>query len=257
MFDVVVLNYEKPGLLNKCLNFLRKSGLKPISDKIFIVDNGSEDSSVIAYLEHLKKEERLREEEGRAETSIIVIENEINLGCSRGRNVGAMFGENPFIVFIDNDVFVYDEWLTVIKNVFEDSTVGIVGLKAVDSQGRITGGGFTDKKRIEKGRCWHLPNGDSILNQNEKVLYVNGACFAVRRSLFEKMGGFDESFIFWYEDSDFCLRAKRDFNADTLFVGSFYVDHDCNSTSLSPWCLGYLNQSRKLFYQRWGDFLKE
>ncbi|MBD3367644.1 MAG: glycosyltransferase [Candidatus Eisenbacteria bacterium] len=42
-----------------------------------------------------------------------------------------------------------------------------------------------------------------------RVEYVDGACMAIRRECFRELGGFDESFRFYAEDADFCLRARR------------------------------------------------
>lgn len=77
--------------------------------------------------------------------------------------------------------------------------------------------------------------------------YVSGACMLVRREVFEKIGLFDERFFFYFEDVDFCTRAKMagfkiEVNQDAV------VEHKLGS-AIGRW------SNKAIYYNIWGNFI--
>ncbi|MCL4397575.1 glycosyltransferase family 2 protein [Patescibacteria group bacterium] len=60
------------------------------------------------------------------------------------------------------------------------------------------------------GRTTHTEVGDmgEVRGLKKNIEYVSGACMVVKKGVFEKIGFFDERFFLYFEDADFCLRAK-------------------------------------------------
>jgi GT2 family glycosyltransferase len=239
MFDIVIVNYNNITKTERLLESLCQYP-PPEGSCIILVDNNSDEPGTKDFLSHKL-----------CKKNMIVIHNRENMGCAKARNIGASFGNNPIILFLDNDTEVLGRWAETIELYFKFDEIGIIGLKTLDRQHRITGGGFVDRNRLCKGREWKQPNGESILTDNIDVVYVNGACFAVKRKVFEALEGFDENYWFWYEDSDFCFRAREILGIKTFFIGQTWIYHDCNSSSLSDKCRETLLQSRERFYRRW------
>ena len=75
---------------------------------------------------------------------------------------------------------------------------------------------------------------------------------AVRRAVFEQLGGFDESFPRNYNDADFCLRARRA-GYTILYEPRARLRHDecATRTPGTDW------EEREIFFERWGELLEE
>ena len=62
------------------------------------------------------------------------------------------------------------------------------------------------------GICIAIPSARPYWNWlpfTRNVCAVTGACLAIRKNVFEELGGFDESFPVNYNDVDLCLRARQ------------------------------------------------
>ena len=140
-----------------------------------------------------------------------ILRNETNRGFIEACNRGAGTARGEFVVFLNNDTLVSRDWLASLLEPFDDPDVGIVGAKLVFPDGRLQESGgiiFSD------GSGWNFGRGDDPAKPKYEFLYdahyCSGACLAVRRELFQKLGGFDTRFVpMYYEDADlaFAVRA--------------------------------------------------
>ena len=152
----------------------------------------------------------------------MVLRNASNLGYGSGCNRGARGSDADLLLFLNPDVVVNNETISTCIRFLEDpanASVGIVGPQLVDSSGSV------------QRTCSRLPTRRSLVvrtlgldrlsptlfdgslmtecdhSQTRDVGQVMGAFMLVRRSVFEKMGGFDETFFLYYEDVDLCART--------------------------------------------------
>jgi GT2 family glycosyltransferase len=80
------------------------------------------------------------------------------------------------------------------------------------------------------------------------VSAVTGACLAIRRELFEELGGFSEVFPVNYNDVDLCLRVREAGYRVVCDTGAVLRHYECQSRR------GEVTfQERELWYARWGD----
>ena len=192
--SVIVLNYNGRRWLGPCLDALAAQRDPPPFETI-VVDNASTDESVALL--------------GAQFPWVRVVRNDRNLGFAAGNNVGSASASGATLVFLNNDTVVEPEWLA---NLCRPLTAGGVDLvtsrvvflddpAVVDSagDGYLRAGGAY-KRGHRSPVAPHL--------ESKEVFGACGAAFAIRRSLFVELGGFDARFFMVYEDVDLWYRAR-------------------------------------------------
>ncbi len=134
---------------------------------------------------------------------------------SLANNFAASMTTGDFICLLNDDVSPLDgKWLDRMVAMFSDGDTGIVGAKlyypnmTTQHGGVIMGlAGLAEHvnrflPRGEPGYAWR-----GVLDQEFSC--VTGACLLVRRGLYERLGGLDESLPTGFNDVDFCLRVGK------------------------------------------------
>ena len=193
LVSVIVLNYNGRKWLDACCQSLLATRYPNF--RVLLVDNGSTDESV---------------EFVRASfPSIDVIVNETNLGYSGGNNVGieaALAHGTDYIVLVNPDTRVEPEWLEELIAVGErEESVGILGAvqlvyesNQLNSWTRSAFPELIDKLTSPSIDLRWIP-----------VEWVEGACLAAKRKVFDEVGLLDPIYFAFYEEIDFCRRAAR------------------------------------------------
>jgi len=203
LVSIIVLNYNAGELLLNCINSLKKSTYQNI--EILVVDNISSDDS------HTKCKKQFPD--------IKLIQNKKNLGYCGGNNVGIKEAKGEFIVILNPDTVVEENWLDEIFNAFNEFGDGlyqpkIISLNESDiiqSTGNMIhtfGFGFArdkGKKIIEKKE------------EIEKIGYASGTCLFTTKKVLEKVGLLDEFLFLYHDDLDLGWRAAQ------IGINSYYV----------------------------------
>ena len=203
LISIIVLNYNAGELLLNCINSLKKSTYQNI--EILVVDNISSDGS------HTKCKKQFPD--------IKLIQNRKNLGYCGGNNVGIKEAKGEFIVILNPDTIVEENWLDEMFNAFNEFGDGlyqpkIISLNESDiiqSTGNMIhafGFGFArdkGKKIIEKKE------------EIEKIGYASGTCLFTTKKVLEKVGLLDEFLFLYNDDLDLGLRAAQ------IGINSYYV----------------------------------
>lgn len=157
---------------------------------VHIMDNGGEST----------ENEQWYDEHSRGLDLTVSWWTEQPFNYSRVNNVGARATDGEVLLFLNDDTEITDPgWLTELVGWALQPGIGTVGPRLIGPDGEIQHmgvwlgmGGFAD--HLFQGM---RPGADSIFGSTDSyrnTLAVTGACVAVRRSLFEKIGGFDERF---------------------------------------------------------------
>lgn len=194
---VVILNYRVKDLLVECVKSVQKSSYKDI--RIYVVDNDSRDG--------LEKE--IEKMDG-----VKFIQTGANLGYTGGNNIGikkALEDGANFIFILNPDTEVDPSCISEGLAVMEDEQVGVVGPKILfpDKKTIWYAGGILDKLNVIGSHRGADEKDCSQYDAEEETDYVSGAAMLVKAEVFEKIGLFDERYFLYYEDSDFCHRAKQ------------------------------------------------
>ncbi len=138
--------------------------------------------------------------------------NDRNLGFLRSCNAAAKRARGRLLVFLNNDTIVGPDWLRpMIAAIAADDRVGMVGCKLLNPDGTIQEAGG-----IIHSNGWGFPYGSGddpgrgAYNAVRDVDVVTGACFVVRRDLFERFGGFDDRYApAFYEEFDLATTLRE------------------------------------------------
>ena len=116
------------------------------------------------------------------------------------------------VVFLNNDTIPLAGWLApLIAELDADPTVAVVGSKLLFPDETIQHAGvvFSRDLPIPYHLFAHAPGTFAAVNHRRELQCVTGACMAVRRAVFDAVGGFDEGYRNGYEDVDFCLQVRQ------------------------------------------------
>ncbi len=201
---IAILNYNGSELLESYLPMIEYSTSKYETD-IMVIDNKSEDLSV-DYIKEWHPE-------------INVVELTKNYGFANGYNKGLNDVATDYVVIINSDVLVTENWLDPIIDALEaEPKLGIVQplilSLEVKSKFEYAGaaGGFIDYFGYPfcRGRMFDtVEENIGQYDTDTEVFWASGAAMVCRTSLFKSLGGFDGSFFAHQEEIDLCWRAKQ------------------------------------------------
>ncbi len=184
--SVIIPVYNKLEITLRCIRHIRDQNIGGAYE-IIVVDNGSTDAT---------------EETLSRSGDIIYIRNRENLGLSKAYNLAADNARHETFCFMHNDVFVFGkDWLKKIEDFLQqDARSGIVGLYGARTIRRD--GNFRGRTILHAAR-----GAPSLRREWEKVAVVDGLLLAVKKQVFQEIGGFDEGYTQHYYDKDISMRA--------------------------------------------------
>ena len=196
---IVPTRHNRP-LIERCLRGLERTDYERFD--VIVVDNG----------DHLPENEAWYHDQG-FQLDLAVRWWDRPFNYSEVNNAAANTARGDILVFLNDDTDVVDPgWLRELVSWAQRPDLGVVGLQLLDGEGRIQHGGVVLGMN---GFADHLfqgmaPGSETLLgstNWYRNVLAVTAACLAVRRDLFEQLGGFDERFVLCGSDVVFGLDA--------------------------------------------------
>ena len=199
---IVILNWNGIKLLEKFIPPLLK--YTPEQHKIYVIDNGSTDDSI----EFIKKHKRIK-----------IIKLDCNYGFAKGYNLGLRDVKEDILCLLNNDVEVTKNWTkSILKQFKEEADTAVIQPKLKNYFNKYefdyagAAGGFLDKYGYPycNGRIYNKIEKD--FNQYDKlsdIFWACGACFFIRKNIFESHNGFDENFWAHMEEIDLCWRIQN------------------------------------------------
>ncbi len=235
--QVIVLNWNGLHLLDACLSAL--SNLNYPSYDILLVDNNSTDGSLEFVISHYPH--------------VSIIKNKANLGYAAGNNQALRQLSADYALLVNPDIVVTPDWLTnLIEAMDNDISIGIAGCKLFYPDGTIQHlGGSISHPRAMPVHQGVLESDHQQGDDIKDVEYVTGATIAIKRSVLEKIGCLDEGFFMYFEEADWCARARAaDFRVVVVPQSSAVHDESAIAVKGSP---SYL---RRFHTGRWRYILK-
>jgi N-acetylglucosaminyl-diphospho-decaprenol L-rhamnosyltransferase len=205
LVGAIVVNYNAGALLLGCVASLRRAGVT----EIVVVDNGSDDGSLIALAD--------------ADPDVTLVPVGRNLGYGTAANRGVSRMASEFVLICNPDLTVDPDAAHRLVDVLAaEPDVGVAGPMILDAAGAR----YPSARRIPSvtdaaghalfGLFWPTNpwsaryRGDEIdRSVAGDAEWVSGACLMVRSVAFSSVGGFDEGYFMYVEDLDLCWRLRR------------------------------------------------
>jgi GT2 family glycosyltransferase len=190
---IVIPVFNGWDLTARCLDALEGDVEAKVVSQIVVVDDGSSDGT----RERISADPRL--------TAVLL---ERNHGFAGACNAGARATNGSrVLLFLNNDAFAQPGSVAALCLALADETVGIAGPKLVYDDGTIQSAGMAFTRRGLEVLHYHLDGDLPDASVARDYPAVTGAALMIRRELFDRLGGFDESYVNGVEDIDLCLRA--------------------------------------------------
>ena len=227
--SVIVVGFNSRRYLNDCLGSVLRQDY-PGSVEVLFVDNQSTDGSA----------EFVRA----AFPEVHVLETGGNLGYAGGNNYGARVAIGSALVFLNPDTIAESDWLReLIAPLADDPTIGLTTSKiTLMSDPEVINTCGNDVSLAGVATCRRIGQQAEDVVVDEDVASVSGAAFAIKAQLFNHLGGFDDAFWMYVEDTDLSWRARRA-GFRCLLAASSVVAHDYE-LKMSPRKIGCIERNR-------------
>ena len=195
--SVIIPTWNGSRFIENCLQSLFQYTSKPL--EVIIVDNASTDDT-IARIEsstsNLANEIELK-----------VIRNPLNTGFAHAVNQGLNVARGDILLVLNQNMQLMSDWVVPVLNILAQDRagkIGIIGCKLLDQQGEVSHLGGIVLEPLGEANHYHS------LRDGENIAFVSGCTPIITRGCFADLGGFDERFFpAYYEDVDYCLRARQ------------------------------------------------
>jgi GT2 family glycosyltransferase len=237
---LVVLAWNHWDLTRRCLESLLASDLT--GAEVVVVDNGSTDETPGALSSF---------------QDVRVLRLPRNLGFVGGNNAGIEASSpGSDIVLLNNDLeFPQRDWLQRLRrSAHAAPDIGVTGCRLVRPDGELLHAGAY----ILPDTCWGQQLGSQetdigqYADRDREVGSVVFACAYLKRSAIESVGLLSTDFESYFEDTDYCLRARENGFRVLVCGGVTLVHHEHGSTADAPEAFDQLYQrSRATFRRKW------
>ncbi len=239
--SVILVNYKQADLTVDCIRSLERSTWHDF--QTIIVDNQSTPESV----------ERLR---NRCPNSKILPSPE-NLGFAEGNNLGIRFAlesGSDLILLLNNDTVVDEHLLeTMVQTAAGNKNIGVIGPKIYYEDRRDViwyAGGILSRDKALATHRGIAEKDMGAFDRLQETDFVTGCCLMTKREVLTKIGLLDPKFFLYYEDSDFCLRAREAGYCVVYQPNAVLYHKVSNSTELDSPVYIYFNLRNKILFLR-------
>jgi N-acetylglucosaminyl-diphospho-decaprenol L-rhamnosyltransferase len=219
---VIIVNYNTPHLTRELIESVAAASSET-DYNIVVVDNSSTPDG------------RYYPGEGGNER---VLHLNRNIGFGRAVNLAARMSQVPYLLLANSDCRVTRNVIgSMIDFLDDNSTCAACSPKVISPRGQVhsTIRRMPNHANIisSRGSLWPFSHGGYTVvadDSRKKVEAMSATFMMVRRELFEQVGGFDESYFMYVEDTDLCRRFSA-LGKDLIYLGDLQVLHRWGSST--------------------------
>lgn len=185
---LIMVTYRSENLVKKNLEILKKF-------KTIIVDNSNSRhlNEIVKDFENIK-----------------IIISKKNLGYGKAANLAISYAKTSLILTVNPDLILNIDGIQNLINEYQKDAenIGILSPSLYNEKmQRRTNGTVTYLNQLKGKKVYdntkNLPEGNMCCE------FLEGCCYLINRNFFNKLGGFDERFFMYFEDTDLCDRSIK------------------------------------------------
>lgn len=211
--DVIIVNWNTKEYLQSCVESVVSQVVTSASVRIHVVDNNSDDGSAEMILDKF--------------SSVDLVRNDCNVGFAKGNNQIWKDIQADYVLLFNSDAEfkLTTDLQRMLNGIEQNERIGILGPKLLNTdntlQKSVKGEPTLSASIMWMLKAYLIPGLSNIwplssyllpnfnYTKEQDVEDIMGAVFLVRRKVWERIGFFDESYWFWFEETDFCARARK------------------------------------------------
>ncbi|MEW6352149.1 MAG: glycosyltransferase family 2 protein [Thermodesulfobacteriota bacterium] len=204
VLSVIIVNRNTAELLVRCVQHLYSSRIGR-DLQVIVVDNGSTDESVTAVRQRFP--------------DVVVIEAGRNLGFAAANNVALREVRAEFVLLVNTDAMLDPDCAGKLTELMESRpVVGMAGPQLLNGDGTrqtsyeavpTLATETLNRSLLKRLFPKRYPGKHRVLTEAEPVEALIGAVMIVRRAALDNLGGFDEDYFFFLEETDLAVRMRR------------------------------------------------
>lgn len=248
LVSILIPNYNHWDVLKVCIDSIReKSTYK--NYEIIIIENNS-NAETFAYYDTLKDDPKIK---------VVVYHPEGGFNYSAINNFGAQYASGEYLLLLNNDIeIITPDWIQEMLMFCQRDDVGAVGAKlyypddTIQHAGVILGiGGVAGHAHKYFGR--YELGYYSRARYQQDLTACTAACLMVKRSVYDEVGGLDESFAVAFNDVDFCMkiRDKGYLIVFTPYAEMYHYESKSRGTEDTPEKVARFNGEAFRFMDKW------
>ncbi len=233
---IILVNFKRAEETLRCIARLKKINYPAF--KIYLVENGSSDQSAAFFRERFGNDAQIK-----------LIFSLHNLGFAGGNNLALreiLKEKYSYVLFLNNDTVVDADFLNLLINEAEkNKTSGLAGPTIFEYKNPQKVWFAGGKISWLRQRVLHKKK---IKPHSRKNAFISGCCMLVKTKVFHSVGFLEEKYFLYYEDADFCLRAKEK-GFTSLYVPNSKIWHD-EVQATTPLKTYYLVRNGLYFFEK-------
>jgi GT2 family glycosyltransferase len=188
--SVVIVAYRSGDQLTRCLEALAE---RDPGAEVIVVDNGPAGDEI----------------DRAHDCGATVVSPGENLGFAGGCNFGAERAHGETLVFLNPDTVIAPGAVSALARVLEDESIGVAmpRLRLLDDPDTLNSTGCVIHI---SGLAWSSGYGEPVSSVRERreIPYANGSVLAIRKGLFDRVGGFADPYFIYHEDLELCWKVR-------------------------------------------------
>lgn len=237
--SAVIVTFNSQKTIKECIDSILT--LNP-GVEIIVFDNNSSDKTCSVVKSFGK--------------NVVLIESDDNLGFGKGNNRAAKAASGDYLIFLNPDTKLVTPrgFDILVKTLRNNKSFGLVGPKLLYPDGKTRKtvrnlptvfGAFEEYILGRKGAYdFYTPDCSSLC----EVESIVGACMAIKKDLFDKVGGFDERYFLYYEDLQLCKDVRNLLRLKVGYLPSVSLEHIEGVSGKGQKTLNYLKTSAKIYH---------
>jgi GT2 family glycosyltransferase len=213
--SIIIPTWNTAKITLNSINTINKH-LGNFDYEIVVVDNGSTDNTI----ELLSKIKQVR-----------LIKNSTNLGFAKANNQAVKIAKGEYFLFLNSDMELINQSLIdMYQHLTKNPEIGAIGPQMLNVDLTSQASVFPPQTALNAFKEFFLNIKDSYskylpdLNKISSVWAVSGGALMIKKDFFQKVGGWNEKYFFYFEDLDLC-RTIHKFNKLVVFYPFCKIVH--------------------------------